>query len=136
MLGIRSLTFAMIFTLVVAGNVFGQTGIAPAPLRPNAKPTVSPFLFLGDGRFPAALNYYQRVRPQRELLQRTQSQFRDLRELDREITTLRQREDSRIRGELPSTGHRSYFFSPGTYFQSTGRYYDREVYQTRPTTAR
>ena len=56
----------------------GQTRIAPAPLRPNFRPTTSPFLLLGNGRFSSALNYYRRVRPERELRGQSLGQFQEI----------------------------------------------------------
>ena len=107
------------------GSTSGQSGIQPAPLRPNQTPAVSPYLYLTDGRFSTALSYYQRVRPQQRFQQQLESDYRDIQNLSREVTVLRQKEVDRQRGALQPTGHRAYYYNPGDYFQSTGSYYDR-----------
>lgn len=126
-----ALTLAL---LLVAGSASAQTLIAPAPLRPNQRPTLSPFLGLNESRAATgAFTLFRNVRPRQELLRQTRQQNRELRELN---TALRRAETQRFDIEerleqaaissqaavvTRGTGHSTAFDNTGNYYPARAR---------------
>ena len=110
----RLLSAALILTgsLVLASSEARSQGPGTAGPSTYTRPTVSPWLNLGRGG-PAALNYYQGVRPETDLYRNISQTNR----LNQQVSSNQQGIQD-IASGLLTTGHSVRFMSYGYYFQN------------------
>src|SRR5262245_20957277 len=96
---------------------------SPGTYGPYSRPGLSPYLNLIRGGDPAA-NYYLGVIPERDRRAIGAQQGAQLLDLEqRSATSAAGERDPKLIPELPGTGHPTYFFNYGSYynFGGTGR---------------
>lgn len=108
------ITCSLLLMAVVAESSLAQSRIRPPRRSPSISPYIELFRNNGGG---TAFNYFQRVRPQQQIL-------RDRQQFSRQISGLRQRQrrfENSVDQALNPTGHTTSFLNYGSYYPSAGR---------------
>lgn len=111
---IRNITLATLVLGILSTAADAQYRPSSRIRPPIRQPTTSPYLNLlrGPGGGGMGFNYYQRVRPQLDYLETTQTLGRSVQQLQRQQSAM----ERQLQTGLPGTGHSTSFLNYGGYY--------------------